>query len=259
MSSSKTGAQEHQRKNRPETASHVDLQLGQQGQQRFEHHAHGAHHHEGPQQQRRIEPPCRETGPAPAPAAHATVIEESSERHGHRNEVERGDQPAQSRRLHRVVVRPVSGEEREQQTEKSHERLRAQRDAQHGEQVARRGKPPPDGALLPRSARCGIPVLSGGGLFSPSGSGRPRLRKDMRLPCGGSAALSGDGLRTVFPARPAGRGGLLRRVSGMRSGRFGSILFHKRFRLLLFATSKIVQERRNAKFICVPPSYFPPA
>ena len=129
-------SEEDQRKDGPETAPHVEREFGQQAQQGFEHHADGEDQHEGPQQQRRIEPPGRETRPRAAAAARATIIEDAGEGDRHRTEIERRHQFAQGGGLHRLIIESVSGEKHEEHRRGAHDDLRPEGDAQQGEHVA---------------------------------------------------------------------------------------------------------------------------
>ena len=129
-------SEDHQRKDGPESAAHFERQFGHQPQQRFEHHADGEHQHEGPQQQRGIQPPGRETRPRTAAAARAAVVEDAGKRDRHRAEIERRHHLAQRSRLQRFEIEPVPGEKQEDHRCGPHDDLRPEGDTQHGEQVA---------------------------------------------------------------------------------------------------------------------------
>ena len=130
--------QHDQRKDGPQAAPEIDFQVGQQPQQRFEDDADGEDQHEGPQQQRGVEPAEREMRPGPAAAAEMAVIEHPGQRDGHRHEVEDGGHPGQDVRGGRLEVESVCGGQ--QLPDHPDDDLHRKGDAQHGQQVPDRGK-----------------------------------------------------------------------------------------------------------------------
>ena len=132
-----SGRRDDDRKHGPDAPPEVGAhRLGQQGEKRLAHHADGHHEDESPQQQHRIPPLEREMPDRSLAAAEPTVGQHQQTSRQHRSNVGDGEPYAPLRRVQRIDG-DAANQPDKRHRQPRHE-LHAQRDAQHGEEVADR-------------------------------------------------------------------------------------------------------------------------